>query len=581
MSQLPSERSPSELSHDLNVKKEDLHTEEHTPTTVQETQRQVISSALATESPLQPQQQSQETSTSIALTPTSRQSRAVDVSSILNPQPTQDQSARSPYDGSAAPSINSRRRSAAQAQLETHPLRPIPSPRYATGSLPRSPTRRQPYMSESPFVGGSQSGTPPHDARGSPSTRHMLIPRSPAARTVSMGASIDGSQRFSPSRGPSYYTADPSQQGIPPMPPRQPIATPESASRPSYGFPQLGPTPIPGRRTSAATTHVPLSRSISPSTPYTQYSQPSHQQSPASHYGIPGGQPTLHGQPGQFQPLAGGFPGSDTPYYPLTQEEKELRNAQNRARLDQHEFYLPTAQGGVFIGVDKEKGSKASNEKRARNAGASARFRNRQKAKFQDKDKIIAKQEQDIKEGREDIEWYRRDRDWYRSELSRATGIHRHDRPSSPPQRASEGRIVFSSEEPEISTAAQSPASGPSSYDVPTSRRGSSRTPRDQISASQYQLPPTDNRPPTVPPPTGYAYHTAAGPQNNNNNQQLRHVSGPQGDSTPRYAGPVSYETPEERHRRLEWEQNEYYSRSGHPGGPQSGPPPPGPPPSR
>lgn len=94
---------------------------------------------------------------------------------------------------------------------------------------------------------------------------------------------------------------------------------------------------------------------------------------------------------------------------------------------------VETAQGPMSIPVDVQGASKIADEKRRRNAGASARFRARRKEKEQANSKEIDDLRQQIRDLGEDAEFYRRERDLLVSVLYRTPERDRYfPRPQSP-----------------------------------------------------------------------------------------------------------------------------------------------------
>ena len=96
---------------------------------------------------------------------------------------------------------------------------------------------------------------------------------------------------------------------------------------------------------------------------------------------------------------------------------------------------LETEQGPVSFPVDIQAASRGADEKRRRNAGASARFRARRKEKEQQNTQEIDDLKQQIQELGEDADFYRRERDYFVAVLYNSAERDRHfPRPASPRQ---------------------------------------------------------------------------------------------------------------------------------------------------
>lgn len=97
---------------------------------------------------------------------------------------------------------------------------------------------------------------------------------------------------------------------------------------------------------------------------------------------------------------------------------------------------VETAQGPLSIPLDLQGASRVADEKRRRNAGASARFRARRKEKEQANSKDIEEMKQRINDLSEDVEFYRNERDLLASALNGTrVGEQLFPRPISPRRR--------------------------------------------------------------------------------------------------------------------------------------------------
>ncbi len=327
--------------------------------------------------------------------------------------------------------------------------------------------------------GGSQPSSEPRFGVQVRPQRHILTPKSRAVslgRINPPGGTINAQQSPFLSSGPRGYTAGPGTSGaseVPIMP-----APPATSQYPFSLQPPSGPVPpSSGRRPSIGTAQGPLSRSVSPSTSYSSFSQQS-QTSPAVQYG---------------PPLAHQGASYNSPLYRTqseTQEAPPLQMASERSfgsaapSLGQSNYQLMTLdtdQGPIQVPVDTQAASKMADEKRKRNAGASARFRQRRKEKEREAGHTIGKLEQQVRDLTEDTDYYRRERDYYRHMFYSAPG-HVNLAPRPPSPRLRRVRRLSSEEAPSNTTQWQEEGA----------RAESERNTRRRISSYSpaYSLPP-------------------------------------------------------------------------------------------
>ena len=99
---------------------------------------------------------------------------------------------------------------------------------------------------------------------------------------------------------------------------------------------------------------------------------------------------------------------------------------------------LKLTSGFVPLLVDIQDASRVADEKRLRNADASARFRRRRKAKQKDASHTISVLENEVKELSDGVGFYRRERDYLANVVLQVPGGDQHfPRPRSPPRRTS------------------------------------------------------------------------------------------------------------------------------------------------
>ncbi|KXL46012.1 MAG: hypothetical protein FE78DRAFT_378362 [Acidomyces sp. 'richmondensis'] len=280
-------------------------------------------------------------------------SRLAGVSSILNPVSSDE-------------AASSRRRKASERDSPPASLPPLAIASHAAPSLRRS------AASPVPSIGAFSERAP----------RRILTPRSPSLHRAASSGQLNPSTAtinaqhtpFLGSPRSRGYAVEPGVSGVPSLP------TPSVPSRPEYGFP-AGPSPpseTKRRASSGARGPGVTSASVSPTTSYSSYSQ-TGQTSPAVQYG-----PISTG-PGPFSasleitglpPTSAGMrtstPGAERRPVGIPISSSGGQNVYQMMTLE-------TTSGTVQLPVDVQAASRVADEKRRRNAGASARFRQRRR----------------------------------------------------------------------------------------------------------------------------------------------------------------------------------------------------------
>jgi hypothetical protein len=309
------------------------------------------------------------------------------------------------------------------------------TPRLGT-SITRSPqplSQAPQYTTNPPLFPqryvGQHTGTAVTAAEGqrATSTRGRKYAPLKSPRAVSLGgraaATRDARQSpFLSSRG--VYTAEPGSgllSEVPPMP------VPAGTAQQAYSYTAAPPPRRASTTTMSAPTRTPLSQSASPSTSIiSSYSQPS-QTSPAVRHqlGQPSNAPYFSGpsfgaplQQGEASPHTGP-PGTEGPYM-TSLPESFFRGSQSAGQNPNIRLMpISTELGQMLVEVDVQAASKMADEKRARNAGASARFRERRKQKEKEASQNIQKLETQLRDLERRLRDAEHDRDFYRGERDR------------------------------------------------------------------------------------------------------------------------------------------------------------------
>lgn len=118
----------------------------------------------------------------------------------------------------------------------------------------------------------------------------------------------------------------------------------------------------------------------------------------------------------QLGPISGAIPG-----YSLLSPRPPVAQTYTRSAVGQSTYQLRTLdtdQGPMQVPVDVQAASKLGDEKRKRNAGASARFRQRRTKEEWEASQTIDKLESQLREAGEEREYYRVERDYFRHRLT-------------------------------------------------------------------------------------------------------------------------------------------------------------------
>lgn len=332
--------------------------------------------------------------------------------------------------------------------------------------------------------------------------RRILTPRSPTLRNVASLGRLTGTAEASQSPflspGSRNYTVEPGSGNVPPLP------TPPAASRAGYGFPapSMSTPPLQHRRTSLGR-DIGQSGGVSPGQSYrsTQHSRPL-----SPRMSFPGAAAT---STRSFQPRGTSVqPGSATTASMLDSSSPSFVPISSSGGGNYQILTMPTHKGPVQIPVDVQAASKMADEKRKRNAGASARFRERRKLKEKEAATTIHRLETQLREATEDAEFYRRERDSLAQLLYQAPGGDRHfPRPSSPRRTRVPGTPGSS-----VGGGDTASGSGSGGYAFSESSENPRRTQEmgsgernTRRRTTGYNLPPPPPSSSMSPAPTGYA----------------------------------------------------------------------------
>ena len=353
---------------------------------------------------------------------------------------TQQAETMQPPQASQATTLEDEQRGAGSSRsLGVHNILNPPESEPSGSSTPRlgtSITRSPQPLSQAPLYAtnpplfpqgyvGQQTGTaiPAAEGQRASSTRSRKYAPLKSPRAVSLGgrtaATRDARQSpFLSSAG--VYTAEPGSGPLSEVPP-MPVQAGTTQQPYSY---TAGPPPRRASTTTmSAPTRTPLSQSASPSTSIiSSYSQPS-QSSPAVRHQL--GQPYYSGpsfgaplQQGEASPQTGP-PGTEGPYM-TSLPENFFRGSQSGQNPNIRLMPISNEHGGqMLIEVDVQAASKMADEKRARNAGASARFRERRKQKEKEASQNIQKLETQLRDLERRLRDAEHDRDFYRGERDR------------------------------------------------------------------------------------------------------------------------------------------------------------------
>ncbi|KAK2020513.1 hypothetical protein LX32DRAFT_318583 [Colletotrichum zoysiae] len=306
----------------------------------------------------------------------------------------------------------------------------MPPRQYST-----SGERQYTYQSHGPL--GSQPGTPaghptttplghtpsehnspksgfPFPSMGAP--RQMLSPRETRAASMSqasMRAPEPHQTHYMPPRAKRPYPGDDGPSEPHRTAPGHPFSGPAHHGPPSAGIASLT---TPSRSMSQ-----PMIGHMPPG------SAERHQLPPMTRDPHGRGGSEYHGQP--MLPPGQGFPPPQSPGIPVwstpgagTSLYQSLRSDVTKAEGGMV-VRLPGEEGGILIPVDVHQASKQADEKRQRNAGASARFRQRKKERDQEQIANLQKLEQRSRDLEARLRDMTQERDFYRDERNRLRDV--------------------------------------------------------------------------------------------------------------------------------------------------------------
>ncbi|KAI1395292.1 hypothetical protein F4819DRAFT_198166 [Hypoxylon fuscum] len=443
--------------------------------------------------------------------------RGFGVRNILNPAETQ-------------PSPTGTVSSAASGPPTGHPLHPSPNLRGST--YESSPPAQRPFMfpghgmtsqhQANPSAGGQPPLGPPPAERGSPAShsalgsRRILTPRSPR---VSAAGHIPPPQALNTPQ--SHYYHAPPNRGYPAEPPtpghHQHVQSPRIGG-PQPLAPQFGrvhPSGI-GPPTTLAPLTTPPPRSLSQPIP-SQFNAPGqeHQQP----QGGPSNQIRHHAF-GPSSPYPPAVPPSNRPFPPSLPADSRWpgmhggpvqggpSGVRSMIGMDGHAA-MNVGGEPLIVPLDMYNGSKQADEKRQRNAGASARFRARKKDKeiqqgiriqeLESQNREILKRQQEAESERDR---YRSDRDRLRDIVYRTPGISElaYQGPPSPISTRSGGS--FAERSPLAHNQSGLPMSSYGAADPVTGERAARRRRTDPQLEYSPSYVTAQTSLPSIPPPT-------------------------------------------------------------------------------
>lgn len=363
---------------------------------------------------------------------------------------------------------------------------PLAGSSYAASNSPRSSLQdafRRPPITSPPMRSSQELRQEP---------RRILTPRSPRAASYgSHRGTIDAQQ--TPFLGGRTYSVEPGVSDVPPLPTQAPSGL------------RYAPSPtIDHLRTHASMTSLIDTRPPSSTSPTPSLTPSYGSQTATTTRGTTeqGGGPASY-FPGQS--FGAPRPGGSTPQSgpqgaegPFTSERNflALQGAQTNIRM----MPLTSADGAQFyVPVDVQAASKVADEKRARNAGASARFRERRKAKEKEASTAIQKLEQQnkelerrAKEFEDQMNRYKEERDRFKDIIQRTPTISH--LAAQVPQSPRESRLASYTGP---STQAWEGSLGISQERNVSGRPSRRRRTEEQVAYNSYSYP---NPPATLPP---------------------------------------------------------------------------------
>jgi hypothetical protein len=460
--------------------------------------------------------------------------RSLGVDTILNPATSQQH--------------GSRQLTASQGYPAHRPSYEFGAATYPLGPPPPTPPRPSAGLSSHPLPEGVSPTSPrPLPALNNP--RSILSPRLPRTTSLSVGAlrgaeprpasfvthALTGKRSFgsespvSSESPPVRPTSTYSSPVPPPLPPARglgPAPTPIAAPTPSIqgqaasrsvsyparfhrgepGLPQEPVPPLPQTRVKQETTQWP---------PHQPQHWPPHQEQ----HRMPWGPPVGYGpeQQGRIALI------DATRGVPATRGRGRggarggSRGARGGAAAAPAEFFQFGGPGStMMIPVDTQIASRAADQKRQRNAGASRRFRERRKLKIEEDQEKLAIFQQTIRDLRGLAEQLEGQRDYYRSEKHRLRAVLQ--RQPSLAELAAEGppspeplyaNMIPSPELPSTPLATQ----GNPGYSSASSNERPSRRQRTNSASTEAARSVSYGAPPQHGPPAQYQHQLLQMPQ--------------------------------------------------------------------
>ncbi|KAF4870213.1 hypothetical protein CGCSCA1_v010519 [Colletotrichum siamense] len=332
--------------------------------------------------------------------------------------------------------------------------------------------------------------------------RQVLSPRETRAASVGQGSIKGHEGQQTPFLPPSAPRAKRPYEEEPSRPP---------PSLPFSGPPSLGPPPS----TMGPMTTPPrsISQPMVGQLPHADRPQlPPMARDPRGpeYQGQQGMMPSGPNYPPQVSPPGPVWsaPGSGTALY------QSLRSESAKAVMEGGIMFRIGGDSGMVVPVDVHQASKQADEKRQRNAGASARFRQRKKERDAEQIATMNKLEQRNRELESRLRDLTQERDFYRDERNRLREVvlrtplsDMANGPPSPTSSRSGGSMAETSpmaQAPILSHPQQGYASSESSVERPARRRRTDSAPTPEFSVPSYGTPVP--QPGNLPPMQAGAY---------------------------------------------------------------------------
>ncbi|KAF4814658.1 hypothetical protein CGCSCA5_v007582 [Colletotrichum siamense] len=332
--------------------------------------------------------------------------------------------------------------------------------------------------------------------------RQVLSPRETRAASVGQGSIKGHEGQQTPFLPPSAPRAKRPYEEEPSRPP---------PSLPFSGPPSLGPPPS----TMGPMTTPPrsMSQPMVGQLPHADRPQlPPMARDPRGpeYQGQQGMMPSGPNYPPQVSPPGPVWsaPGSGTALY------QSLRSESAKAVMEGGIMFRIGGDSGMVVPVDVHQASKQADEKRQRNAGASARFRQRKKERDAEQIATMNKLEQRNRELESRLRDLTQERDFYRDERNRLREVvlrtplsDMANGPPSPTSSRSGGSMAETSpmaQAPILSHPQQGYASSESSVERPARRRRTDSAPTPEFSVPSYGTPVP--QPGNLPPMQAGAY---------------------------------------------------------------------------